>query len=529
MNPQLQAAFASIAAGMGIPLSAVQQLQHGNVTGAAGSLLRSKPPKADVPPGGFPQAPQAPSPQPQPPPAQSAGLPPGPPPPPAGPPPPPPGPDLAGQMNQIAGQMNTAPQTPPQVPKMQDPNKGFLLGEALSAIVAPQTLPFVGAALSYDQGQREQDYGRKYQAAMDAWRARADSMQATNQGLMDKAEILKAQAAMPASLAADRSVPIPDQAKLNKMTPWEQDNALSEYYGKVAAARLAAGATKDQVQEMRDQATFYIKRAAEDRMVAIQEGKMAAPPGTRLPDGTIVQPGDQAAILYQQGVAKLQFEQARTAFEKGAIARADKSLMLRAQQIANTAGFHSQEIQARYAFGETPQERLTIALLGLENGNAKMSHAEAWQLGKDLYDKQMAEYKAYSDAQAKGQDTSGFTQTTQPVAPPPAPNVNVNVEIPQAQAAAQQVANPPKPGANNAKPPAEAGGVSTLVNSPAVNALPPKIKMTVTSLSQIPGMTLDEMHRRLADLSSGKKKSPSLSPAEAAAANHALYQASGGK
>ena len=304
---------------------------------------------------------------------------------------------------------------------------------------------------------------------------------------------------------------------------------MSEYYAKIASARLAAGATSAQVKEATDLASTYRQQEAQDRMLAIQEGKMAAPPGTRLPDGTIVQPGDQAAILYQQGVAKLQFEQARTAFEKGAIARADKSLMLRAQQIANTAGFHSQEIQARYAFGETPQERLTIALLGLENGNAKMTAQEAWQKGKDVYDKQMAEYKAYSDAQAKGQDTSGFTQTTQPVAPPPAPNVNVNVEIPQAQAAAQQVANPPKPGANAPAPPKPSGdaALSAVDEQPCV----PRLARSGQSRGdQRPGSGRDLRRRyasRLAQFASGQQTSPYLTAKDAAAALHALASSSG--
>ena len=422
-------------------------------------------------------------------------------------------------MQGLLGQVQTAPQTPPQIPKMQNPNTGFLLGEALSAIIAPQTLPFVGAALSYDQGEREKDYARKYQSAMDSWRARADSMAASNAGLMQKAEVLKSIAALPASLAVDRTVPIPKIT--DKMTPYEQDREMSEYYAKIASARLAAGATPQQIKESTDLASTYRQQEAQDRMIAIQEGKMPAPPGTVLPDGTVVTPNSAAALLWATGQAKLQFEQARTAFEKGAAARATDALKLRAQQIANTAGFHADEINARYALSETPQERLTIALLGLENGNAKQTSQQTWQLGKDLYDKQMAQYKAYTDAQAKGQDTSGFQQTTPPTAPPAPQSLDITVHsVQDAANAANQVLHP-KPGPNTGVIPPPPNPLDVAMSTPAFNSLDGQTKAAVVN-AKAKGFDLPRMRRMLAAVASGQTKSAYITPQGAAAALHAL-------
>lgn len=520
--------------GFSIPPNVLANLQRGGLASAGGSALRSTPPKGNSsqPPGGVPvlgtqnqpgmalgaqlgsqggNSQTTASTQPQRPPTQNAGGPGG-------------GvnpqPDYAQQMQGLLGQFQPAPGL--QQPQMQGADKNFLLGQAIAAALFPKTTPFVGQALSYDTDQREKDYERKYQAALDQWKARADASSASNQGLVQKAEILKSAASLPASLAIDRSVAIP---KINaKDPPFKQNMMMADYYDRIAAARLSAGATPQQIKEATDLAASYRANASQDRLIDISEGKLPARAGTLLPDGTIVQPGSAPDIAYQKLVADADFAKHRVGFETQKIQQADARIRNQAASIANTAGFHADEIAARYNINQADrQTRMTIAILGLENSNARATQSEVWHNGVVAYQKNMDMTKAAAEAQARGQDLSGFGGSVPAAPTPPATPgpVNVNVEVLNAAQQAKTLtgADP------NAIPTIADAKFNAAIHSGRFAALDPNIKMQILGLANA-GATFTNTLKSLTNIASGKAKSTHLTAEQALQALAALASGS---
>lgn len=357
-------------------------------------------------------------------------------------------PDYGAQLQQVlTAQQNLVPPAPMAMPTMQPQNKYFALGEALSALVAPKTLPFVGAGLSYDQTEREKDYERRYNQALENWKDRADAFSLQNQGLAQQAEIIKALSALPVSMAVDRTVPIPKIT--SKMTPWEQSREMADYYRKIASARLAAGATSAQVKEAADMAAAYDKQQTEDRMMGIEQGKLAAAPGTVLPDGTVVQPGSEAAVLYEKSVLGNQLTTARIAYQKAATANIPKMMAQKAWAIANNASFHAQEIAQRYNINDADRQmRYTIAVLGYQNATGRETQREIWERGKDIYDQQMRAY----DAQLQP-PTAGGPAPAVPVAPAVPTSTDATVHFDFSGLPRVPSSNPNSGNNNNPPPP----------------------------------------------------------------------------
>jgi hypothetical protein len=383
-------------------------LQSKGVPSAAGAALRDQPPKGMTitpPTSGNPN------------PMPTGGMPPGPPP--VGPAP---SQNPASQEQALLGQWQAQPPpfTPPAIPQ---PSKGQLLGEALAALFIKGAAPFVGAQIVYDDERRQKDYENKYKSTLDQWTTRQQAVQAENQGLVQRADILRN---LPAPVAGLIGKP----PTLNpKDTEWQQHTKMADWELNAARTLMNAGYSQESQQ--------YASMANDDRMAAnearLTEGGTVQPHpvGWKRPDGTLVQPGDPEDTANQTKQAVLAFDKERTTYEHQVIMGTDPRTQLAAQRLAQSASFHTDELQERWQINAADRTtRETVAILGLEATNGRYVAGETERAGIDAYNKQM---QLYQDQFKTGYSGPAVGEPAAPGAPPLDININVNAAANQAK------------------------------------------------------------------------------------------------
>lgn len=463
-------------------------------TAAAGAQLRSQPPKAS--PGE-----QSPVPVPTVPPTGAPG------------PPPEQQQTIAAQLRGLLGQWQPppAPFAPPQMPT---PSRGVEIGRALSALIDPRTVPFVGQQIQYDDAQRRADYDTKYKSALDSWNSQFQSVDAANKGLLDRASILEK---LPPNIAT--MVP-KEPTKQKGESQYEFLIRRSDWALRAGTALRNAGYT--------DYANGYDQQASSDRLLAGQvahegseESKRPVKPGTIDPvTGELVTPGMPQALAYDKEQGDAAWSQHRVQFEQERLKQAQQKIGNQASQfaakLADTSAFHNAEIAARYNIDlSNRQNRVLIATMGIEAAGLRQTAAQTFQAGLERYRQWETNMRSQAVQQAAGRDTSGYGFVgTQP-----------DVPMPAAGGTTLQVINEMPGGAlppGTQRPDALAGitdqRVKSRISSDAFSNLNPETKMAVVSVVQDKKFDFNGLLKWLTGVARGGPTRYSITPQEALSA-----------